>query len=561
MLHSIHVAGTGLSASKSSVENVMNNVTNEHTDGYKKRRVNLSEMSHVDARNTGRGVKIDDVSRATEKYLYNNLMNEESKQSYYGELSLMLADVEALFHETDNSGFAYDLDRYFNSLENLRSSPKNEIYKNDVKSHAGILVEDLQRLYGSLESVQKSTKNKLLDDVDAVNDLLEKIGEVNKKLGKNLGDRNDLMDKRDLLERKLSEYVDIEVERVDGYTLSIGGTIAVRHDTNVHNMKVKEDYQNQVNIYTMDHYDYPATKTLKVALNNTDYLYVKTDMFDTRESVNKKIMDAINSTVGFADALTAELNHMDDLVIRSNVEGEKGAFDLRIVVQEDKRLFTRDETRSKDGLDDIHVEVFDERLESSSGTLKALSENLITENENNKIYKYKKQLDNFAKALTDKSDQYIQNEDGTYIYGEYAMDLENGPRGVRKLDLFTGSNVRTLKFNDASVPGLNQADLDYLTTVQWKEDINFDGDHGSETSFSKYYQKLQVNIASNKEDNDFTKETQEAVTISLNNNYDKLTKVDKDEEMIKLMEFQAAYEASAKLITISDEMLQTILNM
>ena len=28
--------------------------------------------------------------------------------------------------------------------------------------------------------------------------------------------------------------------------------------------------------------------------------------------------------------------------------------------------------------------------------------------------------------------------------------------------------------------------------------------------------------------NDFTKETQEAVTISLNNNYDKLTKVDKD---------------------------------
>ena len=561
MLHSIHVAGTGLAASKTSVENVMNNVTNEHTDGYKKRRVNLSEMAHIDNRQTGRGVMIDDTTRATEKYLYNNLMNEESKQNYYQELSQMLANVESVFHETDNSGFAYDLDRYFNALENLRSNPKNEIYKNDVKSQAKILVEDMKNLYGNLENIQKATKNKLHDDVEAVNDLLNKVGEINKKLGKNLGDRNDLMDKRDLLERKLSEFVDIEVERIDGYTLSIGGIVAVRHDTNVHDMQVKEDYQRQVNSYTADYYNYPAEKTIKIALNNTDYMYIKTDYFDTRETINTKIMDAINSTVGFADALSANLNNVDDLVVRSNVEGEKGAFDLRIVVQDDKRVISRDETRSKDGLDDIHVEVFDERLESKSGTVKALSENLITTDEKNKIYQYKQQLDNFAKALSDQSDQYIRNMDGSYIYGEYDMDRLNGPRGVRNLDLFSGSNVRTLEFKDASVPGLTQEDLDYLTTIQWREDINFDGEHGAETSFSKYYQKLQVNIASNKEDNDFTKETQEAVTISLNNNYDKLTKVDKDEEMVKLMEFQAAYEASAKLITVSDEMLQTILNM
>lgn len=561
MIHSIHVASSGLAASKSSVENVMNNVTNEHTDGYKKRRVNLSEMAHIDARNTGRGVHIDDVTRATEKYLYNNLMNEESKQNYYEQLSLMLADVESVFHETDNSGFAYDLDRYFNSLENLRSNPKNEIYKNDVKTQAGILVEDMKNLYTNLEKIQNATKNRLKDDVDAVNDILNKIGDINTKLGKNLGDRNDLKDKRDLLERKLSEFVDIEVERVDGYTLSIGGIVAVRHDTNVHNMKVAEDFQRQLNTYTADYYNYPGQKTIKVALNNTHYMNIQTDFFDTRETINAKIMNAINSTVGFTDALTANLNNADDLVVRSNVEGEKGVFDLRIVVQDDKRVIFRDETRSKDGLDDIHVEVFDERLNSSSGTIKSLSENLITTNEKNKIYQYKQQLDNFAKALSDQSDQYIRNEDGSYIYGEYDMDRLNGPRGVKKLDLFAGSNVRTLEFKDASVPGLTQEDLDYLTTIQWREDINFDGQVGEETSFSKYYQKLQVNIASDKEDNDFTKETQEAVTISLNNNYDKLTKVDKDEEMVRLMEFQAAYEASAKLITVSDEMLQTILNM
>jgi flagellar hook-associated protein 1 FlgK len=118
-----------------------------------------------------------------------------------------------------------------------------------------------------------------------------------------------------------------------------------------------------------------------------------------------------------------------------------------------------------------------------------------------------------------------------------------------------------MKFNAGAVSNLSQADLDYLTTIQWRDDINFDGSATTATSFSKFYQKLKVNISSDKEDIDFTKETQDAVTISLSNNYDKIVKVDKDEEMVKLMEFQAAYEASAKIITVSDEMLQTILNM
>lgn len=36
MIHSLNVAQTGLAASKASVENVMNNVANANTEGYKK---------------------------------------------------------------------------------------------------------------------------------------------------------------------------------------------------------------------------------------------------------------------------------------------------------------------------------------------------------------------------------------------------------------------------------------------------------------------------------------------------------------------------------------------
>jgi len=76
MLNILNTAQTGLKASQTQVENVMNNLANEHTAGYKKRNVESSELSHSDARMTGRGVFVDGVSRTTDAYMYQNLVRE-----------------------------------------------------------------------------------------------------------------------------------------------------------------------------------------------------------------------------------------------------------------------------------------------------------------------------------------------------------------------------------------------------------------------------------------------------------------------------------------------------
>ena len=59
----------------------------------------------------------------------------------------------------------------------------------------------------------------------------------------------------------------------------------------------------------------------------------------------------------------------------------------------------------------------------------------------------------------------------------------------------------------------------------------------------------------------FLKDTQAGVKMSIQSSYDQLTKVDKDNEMLDLMKFQAAYTANAKIITAIDEMLQTLLGL
>ena len=49
--------------------------------------------------------------------------------------------------------------------------------------------------------------------------------------------------------------------------------------------------------------------------------------------------------------------------------------------------------------------------------------------------------------------------------------------------------------------------------------------------------------------------------MSIESSYNLSTKVNKDEEMLNLIKFQSAYTANAKIVTVIDEMLQTLLGL
>ncbi|MBD3829519.1 MAG: flagellar hook-associated protein FlgK, partial [Arcobacter sp.] len=213
MLSTLNVSYTGLSAAKTAVENVSNNIANENTPGYKKRVVGLSELGQMDSLFAGRGVSVDGIYRVTSQYMYDKVISENSKSNYYDKLSGMLGNVESVFKETEESGFSVDLNRYFQSIENLRTNPNSEIYKSALKNEGGILVETLQNIYSTIQKQQDAEKTELNANVEKINSLLKEIGDVNDKIVKYATATNDLYDKRDQLELELSNYVDIEINR------------------------------------------------------------------------------------------------------------------------------------------------------------------------------------------------------------------------------------------------------------------------------------------------------------------------------------------------------------
>jgi flagellar hook-associated protein 1 FlgK len=617
MFNTLNVAQSGLVASKTNVENVMNNIANSNTEGYKKRVVDVKEAEINDDRVTGRGAVLGGVSRVTNIYMYDNLIDEKSKDAEYKELSTMLADIESLFFETEDSGLSKDLDNFFQAIEDLRSNPYNEIYRTNLVNKGNIIVDNLKTLYQGVEDREAISKSFVTDHVSEVNGILHDIGAVNKQIIDSLAPSNDLLDERDRLESRLAEYMEISVDRSETYSLDIGNMTAVRYDTNVHEVRIVQDNQTQKDVYATDDnvstlvdgatwgagdsltYSYDKdtqiTVTAGEVLNEAALGYdidgsgsITGNVTVDKDNIVRALVAKINtnSTTGnFVTAYNGQYstdqngnkaplqptNRDHYLIIESKKETLEGTFEGRIIVTDNDKQdlagnpiayeVTKNTKKSVEAANDFHLEIFDEKLILTGGKMKPILENLNTLDANNKFDKYKDMLDNFAKSLSDITESYIFLGDSEFVSGEQASLVHKDVDKKQHIGLFEGATVKTLSFNDSQVGQLTQQNLDYLATIHWNENINIDGDKNTGTSFSKYLQSIRVTVSADKENVDYLKETQEAVTQSLQLTYDKLVKVDKDDEMVNLIKFQAAYEANAKLITVVDEMLATILGM
>lgn len=429
MINSLYIAQSGLNTSKYSVDVTSNNIANENTEGYIKRVVNTSELSSLED-DIGNGVSFDGVYRTTSVYLYDKLLSQSSMASYYEQENSILSNLEIMFSETETSGLSTTLSSFFNSIESLRTDSSNLIYQNELSTQAQNLVDGLQSLNEDIEDSFQTAIEQLQDQVESVNNLLEQIVYLNEQIIQSSTASNDLLDKRDTLEKELSNYVDVEVDRTsDTYNLKIAGVNVIFNNTNLHEVSIDAD-------------------------------------FSDLDNLNTSLM------------------------------------------------------------------IYNNKLNLSSGSLKSLKENLTTQTSN--ISSYKQSLDDFAKALVD----YTTASSSTSI--------------------FSGTNVSTLAFEENNVSSLTDTDLENLAQIQWDEDVSIGS---TTTSFSEFYQNLLVTISSDVENNNFKLESQDSIVNSLETTYNNLTKVDQDQEMINLLQYQAAYEANAKVITAVDEMLQTLLNM
>ena len=172
-------------------------------------------------------------------------------------------------------------------------------------------------------------------------------------------------------------------------------------------------------------------------------------------------------------------------------------------------------------------------------------------------------LEDYLTRLDDLADAIIQEVNTAHSAG-FGLDDSTGN------DFFTGSDASDIEVNIdlindlnliaasgtlAGVPGNGDNAVD-IANLQHKAVLS-----GNTATFAEFYGSLVSDVGNELLAVNAYHQHQSDMVNQLESYRESISGVSLDEEMVNLVKFQSAYDASAKLITTADELIQTVLSI
>ncbi len=195
-----------------------NNVANVNTTGYVRQSVIFQESPAVDANpgQIGNGSYAQEIVRDFDRFLENSFLDQNSQANKWNEQSAIMTSIESVFSEANISGTHSLLSEFFNTWSSLSTTSHSMPVREDLVSQTQNLTALIRDNMASLEKAKNQMNDYIDDTVDAVNDIIDQIANLNVDIAKHHNppyqSANTLLDERDRLVRELGTYVDVSVQ-------------------------------------------------------------------------------------------------------------------------------------------------------------------------------------------------------------------------------------------------------------------------------------------------------------------------------------------------------------
>ena len=161
MVQALHVGKNALIVNQSALSVVSNNIANMNTEGYSKQRVNLESLvTTTPATNTymqaqaGFGVDIASISRYRDVFLDSYYRDVNSSKNYYDTISTKGLIVENISNEFNNTGLSTYINEFFSAANTVSLHPTDETAKTDFAQKASNLATVLNNVSTQLENAR-----------------------------------------------------------------------------------------------------------------------------------------------------------------------------------------------------------------------------------------------------------------------------------------------------------------------------------------------------------------------------------------------------------------------
>ncbi len=567
LLGSLQIGKSGLLASQAALQVVGNNLANLATEGYHRQSITLSPETAQEIGPglfIGRGVKIQSITRAVDDALESRLRGSTSDQSASGIRQQLLGRIEAIENEFSGTDLSNALGEFFNVFSQLSNTPQDISLRTLVAEQAGSLAGFIRDLDAEFGNVQLQTITQIDQTVATVNDLLTRIASLNTQItvqSRGAGGAPGLRDQRDQLLGELSQYMDIStVEQQSGSVDVFVGSLPIILNNRSRGVEVQNRTENgqivtQV-VIAADKSPLDITsgelgallefkeQDIKDAIDSIDTLAAQLIYQVNRIHSQGQGLDLLDSVTG-ATAVTDPTVALNDAATDLTIMPTHGSFQVNVVQKSTGQVVTATVNVDLDGINPAG----DTTLTSLAADIDLAANITATVTAGGKL-----------KITSDSSDFQISFSDdtsgvlavlgiNTFFTGKDAFDI--GVNAVLE------TSPRLIAGAVTSATGPNAGDNSVALAIAGLRDQTLTELNG--LSLTQHWTRHVEDFAIRQSQARQQFQADTVIHDGLFNQQQSISGVNADEEAIDLIQYQRAFQASARLLTVIDEMLQTLL--
>ncbi len=558
----LQIGRSALLSHQAAIEVTGNNLANSATRGYHRQTIGLQPIQGQEVYSgifIGRGVQIESILRHVNDALEGRIRGSIADQGGAGVSADILAQVEALQNELSDTDLSSQLSAFFNSMSELANRPQDNSLRSLVVQQGNTLASQVRTMRSGLTSIRTQIDGNIDQAVASVNDLLRQIEDVNKQITQNQasGGGHSLRDHRDNLLSELAQYMDISViEQPSGAADVFVGSLPIVLNGESRGLTVrKETVDGELQISIRSGADgselTPRSGTLGALI--TGRREITGSAITTLDSFANSVIYEVNKVHSQGQGLTGfssvtGTNRVADVnaVLNNTAAGlaftpTHGGFQIHLT-----QLSTgqRQTTAIDVDLDGLGT---DTTLSSLAVSLNAVA--------------------NLNASITADGRLVIAADTGDYQV-TFSEDTSGALAALGINTFFTGGDARDVAVNGVinANPGLIAAARGHVVGDN-SNALALEGlrDRGlpslGNQSLSEVWSRHVEDIAVRLGQANTQVKASAIVRENLEAQQQSVSGVNTDEEAINLLSYQRAYQASARFLTVVDEMMQTLLNI
>jgi len=586
----LDIARWTLYSSQLALEVTAHNIANANTEGYSRQKIEIEANTPIKMGpgEIGTGARATEVRRQYDDFISEQVNLKNSQYYYWQSQSEALGEIEIMFNESEEYGLNKIMGEFWNAWSDLSNNPDGTPERDALLAKSENLIQFIGELDYNLREYQRHIDAITRGSVDQINSITGQIANLNHQISsvevKGFINANDLRDQRDKLLNQLSQYVDISYyeEESSGQVMVyiLGGTPLVLG-------KDSYDIEAQRNA-TTGFTDLIWKDTSGRTVNITNKLDggKVAGWINVRDNKIGSYIDSLNT---LTQTLAWEVNSLQsEGVGLKSVSSMVGTVDISSLSDDLSADFMFSDGYVTGGQFDIVA------YDSSGNVSHIYTINPSGSSVNDLITEINTEVaaggGEFTASLTNGTNGNFQIQaNGSYTFAVKPHDGVESSHALAVMgvntffswaentgDPVTDDITQTLGVNSALkadseliaagalngdnkvAPGSNEVAL-AIASLQDKVIPNLGG-AGVDTTLDSYYSSFIAGVGVDVQNAQMNEKFNNTLLDQYIQKKEGITGVNLDEEMTNILKNQHLYQATAKLISICDEMMQTLLS-